>query len=249
MDHKLKEKGGLFVFSSEGELADFFISRWRENSSRSIRERGKFTAALSGGKSPVEIYSRLSRAGGLDWGRTFIFQVDERLVPRTSADSNFNMIKSTLLNRIRIPAGNVFPVPVEESTPQLAAERYEAEIKSFFGLRPGEFPVFDLISLGIGEDGHTASLFPGSPALDEKEHIVAAVHPGGGMHDRITLTLPVLNRAREVIFAVKGKEKAHIFKKVVDGDRNCPAALVVPDGELLFVADMEAAALISMEKA
>ncbi len=239
-----------FVFENVGSMADFVISKWKDISTEAIRSRGFFTVALSGGKTPVEVYRRLAAEGkALLWYKTYIFFVDERLVPNTDADSNYRMIKETLLDDAGVPLGNIHAIPTDIADPVTAAGRYEKDISLFFGLKDGGIPEFDLVMLGIGADGHTASLFPGSPALSEKKRLVAAVAPGGDRHDRITLTLPVLNKAKNVIFLVTGGEKAEVLKEVMEGGNiSLPASMVAPEGGvLLYLADANAGFLLKEE--
>jgi 6-phosphogluconolactonase len=157
------------------------------------------------------------------------------------------MIKKTLLDAVPIPPENLHPIPVDQEDPYSAARIYEDEMRSFFRAPPGATPRFDLVLLGIGEDGHTASLFPGSPLLDETTHLAVAVPESSGMCVRITLTLPVINNAREVIFLVAGKTKALIIKRVIEEeDGRLPASLVRPrKGRLSFHLDSDAASLLA----
>ena len=239
------------VFENDWKMADFVAAKWRDISSEAIRSRGLFTVALSGGKTPKEVYRRLAGEGGkgILWYKTHVFFVDERFVPNADADSTYRMIKETLLDSAGVPLGNIHPIPTDLSDPVSAAGRYERDIALFFGLPEDGIPEFDLVMLGIGTDGHTASLFPGSPALSERSRLVAAAAPGGKKHDRITLTLPVLNKAKNVIFLVTGKEKAEVLRDVLQGsDISLPASLVVPEeGGLLYLADADAGSLLKEE--
>ncbi len=227
----------VLIFGSQSAMKDFVISRWLEISRQNISKYGVFRVALSGGRTPVGLYQRLAGEKDLNWDKTEIYQVDERFVPEGDPDSNFRMIRRTLLDRIRIPCENIVPVPVSAPDPVLAAERYEALIREKMGLSEGQFPRFDLVLLGMGKDGHTASLFPGDDLLLEKCRIALAAFPESG-HSRVTLTLPAINRARHVFFFVVGKEKAVVFQKAAAGDPAVPAALVKPmRGELVLMAD------------
>jgi 6-phosphogluconolactonase len=234
-----------FVFDDTAKMADFFTARWCEIASGAIRKRGSFVVALSGGKTPAPFYRRLARerGEGAQWNKTHIFFVDERFVSATDADSNYRMIKETLLDSAGVPAGNVHPIPTDLSDPMSAALRYERDVAFFFGDR---IPEFDLIVLGIGTDGHTASLFPGNQVLKEEKQLVTAVFLGRQMHNRITLTLPVLNKARNVIFLVAGKEKAKVLREVLQSsDLSLPALLVAPEkGSVLYLADSGAGSLL-----
>lgn len=245
-------KAKVLIFEGEEEMADFALQRWQEIFLESLRMKGRFSVILSGGRTPAGLYRKLAARGEKSsWRRTHIFFADERFVPFSHRDSNYGMVKRLLLDEAGIPSGNRHPVPVEDVSPAGSAERYEADIRRFFGLSAGEMPEFDLVLLGMGEDGHTASLFPGDPALREERRLAVAVVLNDERRDRITLTLPVLNNARHVIFLLSGKRKARTLKKVMeDRDVSLPAALVRPrKGSLLFLADREAAACLTEKKA
>jgi 6-phosphogluconolactonase len=236
------------VFDDTGKMADFFIAKWREISDEAFKKRGFFAAALSGGKTPLPFYRKLAgkQREIAQWNKTHIFFADERYVPDTDPDSNYRMIRETLLDSVGVPLENIHCIPTYLPDPISAAEVYEKDVALFFSLPEGGMPEFDLIALGIGTDGHTASLFPGSPALKEKRRLVTAVIPGGKVPNRITLTLPVLNKARNVIFLVTGKEKAKVVRGVLkDRVPSLPASLVVPErGSLLYLADSAAGSLL-----
>ena len=237
------QENKVVAFESKKEAADFITEQWIAISEEAIEKRGRFCAALSGGETPIPLYKKLvGLRNKINWEKTHIFLTDERFVPLNSSDSNGRMIRKTLLDKVKIPKGNVHYVPIEEDL-SLSAQRYEEDILSFFALSPGEFPQFDLIMLGVGADGHTASLFPEDPALEETSHLVVAVERPELKQGRITLTLPVINDASRVIFFVSGKNKADILKELFE-DRNdsLPAALIHPIlNQPLFVLDREAA--------
>ncbi len=230
------------VFDTGAGIETFLADRWREISWAAVKERGRFIAALSGGKTPVGFYRHLAGLKGLPWDKTHIFLVDERFVPPSDADSNYRMIRETLLSKIPIAPRNVHPVSTTGLSPEISAEQYEEELKILFGLSTAEIPEFDIILLGVGEDGHTASLFPGSELLKEEKRLAASVRLTPGLHDRITLTLPVLNAARNVFFLVTGKNKTGVLKRLIDEkDRTLPASMVQPvKGSLFLVMDKEA---------
>ncbi len=237
----------VLTFGMEKEMADFFISRWKKAAQASIREKDFFTAAVSGGNTPIYLYRRIAaRKENLPWDKTHIFMVDERFVPFCHPDSNFQMVKITLLNQLSIPAENIHPVPVEEANVQIAAEKYEDDLRRVLKPPPSRFPEFDLVLLGIGEDGHTASLFPGTPGF-ETSNFAAPVLLGEEKHDRVTLTLPVINQARNVIFYVSGRSKAGAVKRIIEeNDPALPASRVSPQkGKLLFLLDLEASSQLS----
>lgn len=212
------------------------------------RERGRFTVALSGGNTPRAVYALLASeySAALPWEKTFIFFGDERHVPPDDAASNYRMASESLLCRVPIPPQNIHRIQAELDA-QTAAEQYEETLKTFFRLKSGEFPHFDLVMLGMGEDGHTASLFPGTEALQETRRLVVANRVAKLGTDRITLTLPVLNAAAEVMVIIAGGDKAEILNRVVHsyGTAEFPIQLVRPkNGRLLWIVEQQAAKLI-----
>lgn len=234
----------VHVFSGSDEMADFMLQIWCETVSNSIKKRGLFCAALSGGNTPVDFYRRL--AGLKDpffWEKTHIFLADERCVPLSHKDSNYRLLRDTFLNEVPLPPKNAHAVPIEPSNPQLSAARYESELTIFFRLPPGMMPRFDLVLLGIGEDGHTASLFPDSAALKEGKHPSSYVLLDEIRHNRITLTLPVINNSENVAVLLRGENKSEIARRVIETrDTSLPASLVRPvNGRLLFLLDAGAA--------
>src|SRR5271165_891682 len=225
--------------------AEEFIRAGRD----AIGAQGRFTVALSGGSTPKALYSLLAAShAGFAWNRVFLFFGDERHVPPTDPDSNYRMVNESLLTKIAIPAENVFRVPAENPDATAAASDYEAQLRRFFELKPGEFPRFDLILLGLGPDGHTASLFPDSPALDEQSRLVVANWVAKFNTHRITFTFPVLNRAAEVMFLASGADKADMLHQVMEGKSTppLPSQRVQPsDGKLLWMLDEAAAAKLT----
>jgi 6-phosphogluconolactonase len=204
-----------------------------------------FTLALSGGGTPRRLYELLSGPPYHDvfpWRRTHLFWGDERFVPRDDESSNYRMVREAMLSRVPIPAANIHPVQTEGLTPDAAASAYERELKSFYGAERLDRarPLFDVTLLGLGPDGHTASLFPGTAVLEERERWVAAVV--GPKPCRITLTYPVLESSRHVAFLVAGKEKREIFSRFQRGEHALPAARLRPIGTVHLFADTAAAA-------
>ncbi|SPE44946.1 6-phosphogluconolactonase [Candidatus Sulfotelmatobacter sp. SbA7] len=216
-----------------------------------IGAQGRFTVALSGGSTPKALYSLLaSNYADFVWNRVFLFFGDERHVPPTDPDSNYRMVEESLLAKIKpaIPAENVFRVAAENPDAAAAAADYEAQLRRFFEIKSGEFPRFDLILLGLGPDGHTASLFPDSAALDEQSRLVVANWVAKFNTHRITFTFPVLNRAAEVMFMVSGADKADMLHQVLEGKNTppLPSRRVQPsDGKLLWMLDEAAAAKLA----
>jgi 6-phosphogluconolactonase len=178
------------------------------------------------------------------WDRVHLFWGDERCVPPDHLDSNYRMVQDSLLSAIQIPAENVHPMSGEKKPP-IAALQYEAELKRFFKLADGALPRFDLILLGLGDDGHSASLFPGSAALNDEEHLVVADYVEKLKTMRLTLTLPVLNEGAEVVFLVAGASKAAIVKELFSKKASAaifPASKIQPrNGNLIWMITADAA--------
>ncbi len=214
-----------------------------EISKDKITEQGRCSVVLSGGLTPQGLYASMAAAyrDQLDWKRIHFFMLDERCVSTDSPRSNYKMIELS-----GMPTINVHRIKTDVEDPRKAAELYEREIKDFFNLETGELPHFDLVLLGLGEDGHVASLFPGHPALKEKDSFVVAVKAAKVPEKRVTLTLSVINNAAQVIFLVSGPSKAGILKKVLLEERQSfPAAHVHPaHGELWWFIDQMAASLL-----
>jgi len=214
-----------------------------------IHARDRFAVALAGGLTPQGLYSRLAANHHPDlaqapWDKIHVFFGDERNVPPNHVDNNFHRVRETLLAKVPLPPGNIHRVRAELGARTAAAD-YERWLKSFFGLRESKVPQFDLILLGLGADGHTASLFPESEALKEQSRLVCAnwVKPLDSF--RITFTYPVLNAAAEVMFVVAGEAKAEALGHVLRGDptgKTYPAQAVHPvSGRLLWMVDEAAA--------
>jgi 6-phosphogluconolactonase len=218
-----------------------------------IGARGRFTVALAGGSTPKALYSLLAAEyANFEWNRVFVFFGDERHVAPDHPDSNYRMVNESLLNKISIPAENIFRVHAENPDASAAASDYENQIRRFFSVKPGEFPRFDFILLGMGPDGHTASLFPGSSALGEQERIVVANWVEKFKTHRITFTFPVLNRAAEVMFLASGADKAEMLHEVLQGEgaATLPSQRVQPsDGKLVWMLDEAAAAKLTRRDA
>ncbi len=222
--------------------ADLFI----QSAAQSVQARGYFSVALSGGSTPRALYERLAEAE-ISWQNIHLFWGDERCVLPDHPDSNYRMTAESLLSRITIPPENIHRIQ-GELPPAQAAEVYEQELRTFFG----NSPRFDLVLLGIGDDGHTASLFPDSPALAESVRwAVAAEHttPPPPLVSRVTLTFGVFNAARRVIFLVSGAGKAARLAEIQRGGDSLPAARIQPaNGELLWLADVAAAAHLEINQ-
>jgi 6-phosphogluconolactonase len=214
---------------------------------RCISAQGRFTVALSGGATPRGLYTLLGSTPyceTIEWNHAHVFWVDERCVPGDHPESNFKLAVDAFLSSIAIPKENIHRIKGEE-VPGRAAQEYEEELRSFFGTA---FPVFDLIILGAGEDGHTASLFPGSASLRERTRLALPVHLEPPKLNRVTLTLPVLNHAAEVLFLASGRAKAGVVHAIVkEGNAmRYPAGLVRPArGNITWFLDRQAADLLT----
>jgi 6-phosphogluconolactonase len=180
---------------------------------QAVARKGRFVVALSGGSTPKRMFELLASAEfskNIPWKKVFLFWSDERFVVQHAPESNYNMARKALLDKIDIPPRNIFPVPVT-GDPEQCARQYEATIRKFFSNKPA---IFDWVMLGTGSDGHTASLFPNTPVLIEDRRLVKQVWLKDHQAWRITFTYPVINRARQIIFLVSGKEKRHIVSAV-----------------------------------
>ncbi len=212
-----------------------------------VAQRGRFTIALSGGSTPRNLFNLLATNARtvLPWDRMFFFWGDERHVPPTDPESNYRMADESLLSKVPVLPANVFRIAAENPDAAAAAAAYEQTLQKSFALSPGQFPIFDLILLGMGPDGHTASLFPGTAGLQERSRLVIANWVEKFKTNRITLTLPVLNAARCVTFLVSGTDKASALHAVLEGDapgEQYPSKLVRPtDGKLIWLVDRAAA--------
>jgi 6-phosphogluconolactonase len=243
------------IVEDADELAETAAGMIVDLATSAVAQRGRFTVALAGGETPRATYERLAvppLSEVMPWARTFVFFGDERGVPADHPDSNYGMARRALLAKVPIPPRQIFRIPGEGSDPETVATDYARTIGEELKVRRGEVPRLDLVLLGVGIDGHTASLFPGSPVLKETFRIVAAVHAAAAsIPERITLTYPILNAAACVIYLVSGAEKAKVVRAAL-GDRGgaVPAAMVRPtDGRLLWILDRPAAALLPAGRA
>jgi len=235
------------ILANAAEAARAAAQEVADAAADAITRRDVFRVAFSGGTTPARLFDTLATPRfrrRVDWGRTRVFFVDERSVPPSHERSNYRLAKEHLLDPLQVPRANVFRMRGEDE-PRRAAVTYEKILRQEFG---GRTPRFDLVLLGLGADGHTASLFPESPALNEKTRWVAA-NPGPSPGERrVTLTLPVLNAGRRVDFLVAGKDKAGVVATVVGkkpGYRKLPASRVRPArGSLVWIVDEAAAAQI-----
>lgn len=205
---------------------------------------GKFRVALSGGSTPKRLFELLAEpelAKRIPWERVEIFYGDERHVPEGHPDSNHAVGQSVLISRVPVPEGNVHPMPTG-STVEVDARTYQKTLETAYGatrLDPAR-PLFDLVMLGLGTDGHTASLFPGEPVLQEKTAWVGTAAPKTAPHERITLTYPAIASSALVVFLVTGASKVEMLKRLRDGDKSLPSANVTSEGRIVILADRAA---------
>jgi 6-phosphogluconolactonase len=215
-----------------------------------ICTHAEFLFCLAGGSTPEKVYELMATRFRLsiDWKEVQFFFGDERCVPPDDAASNFAMANRTMLSKLELRPAQIHRIR-GENPPERAAELYEQELRQCFGLADGEFPRFDLILLGLGENRHTASLFPGGPAIHEHERLAVAVEVDDQHRSRVTLTPAVLNNAERVMFLVTGEGKAAAVKDVIEGGTSveqAPARIVAPeDGVTLWILDRAAASLLS----
>ncbi len=254
----MEKPANVSVFDTPEQLALAAAERLAECADRTHNDLGRFSVALAGGKTPQRVYELLATErfrDRVDWPKVHLFFGDERAVPPDHPDSNYALAYEKLISRIAIPASNVHRL-VGEGNPEENARLYEHQLRTFFAGRP--WPRFDLVFLGMGDDGHTASLFPGSEALQEKSKWVTTSRNQRFPHERITLTLPALNAAAHLMFLVTGKEKAQRLSEVlhpkpvsskqwaVGSKPDClPAQMVQPiDGRLEWLVDSAAASML-----
>jgi 6-phosphogluconolactonase len=238
----------LRIFKTSAELFQAAAAEFASLATDAVRSRGRFCVALSGGSTPRSLYSLL--AGGafpsIPWEKIYFFFGDERHVPPDHPDSNYRMANEAMLSKVPVPRGNVFRVHAEKEA-ETAALEYEQALRKIFKLQTNEFPRFDLVLLGLGLDGHAASLFPGTTALHETRRLVVANWVEKFKSYRITLTLPVLNHAGCVMFLVSGADKAGILREVLENEgADLPSQRIRPeDGRLLWLVDRPAAASLT----
>ncbi|MFA6434719.1 MAG: 6-phosphogluconolactonase [Elusimicrobiales bacterium] len=216
-------------FRDKNAMAARAVGIFKAFYAKALKERGFMAVALSGGKTPLVFFKALAAQKRLNWGKIFFFFTDERLVRRDNKDSNFKSADDLLFSKAPVPPSNIFAVPASKGAEAAAA--YENAINVFFRL---DAPSFDLIMLGLGTDGHTASLFPGSPALKETGKLAVSVLAPAYARPRrrVTLTLKALNSARTALFLVSGRDKQEVFASLAAADKNLPASKIAPTEDL-----------------
>jgi 6-phosphogluconolactonase len=243
--------GELRVYGDAEQLARAAAELFVTAASEAISARGRFRVALSGGSTPRRVYELLATtpfSSRIDWDHVDVFWGDERYVPPDDLDSNYRMTAEALLSHVPVPLANIHRVPTEISPPSAAAGAYEDTIRKSFLGDSNSVPQFDLVYLGLGTNGHTASLFPHSPTLQETSRLVLADFVPEVNTWRISMTAPLLNRGRTVAFVTEGQQKAQVLRDVLLGPRDperLPAQLIAPEGKLLWMVDDAAAALVS----
>ncbi len=238
------------------ELARTAAWKFVHLAAEAVQAKGRFTVILSGGQTPRGLYTLLASKSHpfrerIPWERIHFFWGDERHVPPDNSDSNFRMAQEEMLSKVPLVSDNVHRIKAENPSADGAAEDYEKVLRDFFHLKIGELPRFDLVLLGMGSDGHTASLFPGTSSLTDREHLVAASWIEKLKTFRVTLTPPVLRNAAWVIFLVSGEEKAGTLKAVLKGDyhpEQLPSQFIRPvNGKLLWLVERSSAQLLDLE--
>jgi len=250
-----RNRGELRIVADAASLFQAAAVEFARAAEASIESKGSFSVALSGGSTPRGMFAVLAGDGFRDrvrWDKVFFFWGDERHVPPDHPDSNFRMAREALLSHLSLRDDQVFRIHGENADAAAAAYEYEGTVRRFFGVADGRFPRFDLVLLGMGPDGHTASLFPGTKALLEQTQAVVANWVGKFNTHRITMTAPAINAAARVLFLISGEDKAPALKAVLEGPlevSQLPAQLIQPrDGTLVWLCDPTAAHLLQSNR-
>jgi 6-phosphogluconolactonase len=241
------------VLADLDELSRAAAREFLRQAKQAAGEKGLFTVVLSGGSTPRPLYILMANdpsfRNQVPWDKVHFFWGDERPVPPEHPESNYGMAWETLLSKVPVPLENIHRIRAEDPDAGQAAEEYEETLRRFFHLKAGEFPRFDMVLLGLGADGHTASLFPGSEALKEQSHLVKVNWVETLRAYRITMTLPVFNQAAQIVFLVTGQGKAKALRWVLEekeGKDPLPSQLIRPTrGRVLWLVDRAAASLLS----
>src|SRR6266436_3176262 len=241
------------ILADANSIAQTAAAEFLEAAQQAVSEKGLFSVALAGGSTPKALYGLLATnpllQAKVPWSKIQFFFGDERHVTPTDEESNFRMAEEAMLGKAPVDPKQVHRIKGEKRNAAQAAEEYEQDLRASFRLQAGEFPRFDLVLLGMGPEGHTASLFPGTKALKEERRLVVSNWVGKFYTDRITLTPPVLNNAARVIFMVHGEEKSPALKAVLEGPYEpdqLPAQIIKPrEGKVLWLVDPSAAAMLA----
>jgi 6-phosphogluconolactonase len=239
----------LIISNDPSGLAKTAVKIFIQSAKEKNDPSKNFNVAISGGSTPRLMYRILASEpylSNMPWGKLHLFWVDERCVPVYDEASNYGTAKMDMIDKVPLKEHQLHAMPVQMD-PQEGAIKYEDELVKHFGLKPGEFPRFDLIVLGVGKDGHTASLFPGQSALIEKNRQVLAVKGGNPHVNRLTLTFPVINQANKIMILISGEGKAEIVRRIFqEREANLPIQKVQPEeGKLIWLIDRKAASLLS----
>jgi len=240
------------ILADANSIAQTAAAEFLEAAQQAVSEKGSFSVALAGGSTPKALYGLLATnpllQAKVPWSKIQFFFGDERHVPPTDEESNFRMAEEAMLGKALVDPKQVHRIKGEKRNAAQAAEEYEQDLRASFRLQGGEFPRFDLVLLGMGPEGHTASLFPGTKALKEERRLVVSNWVGKFYTDRITFTPPVLNNSARVIFMVHGEEKAPALKAVLEGPyepEQLPAQIIQPkQGKVLWLVDPSAASML-----
>lgn len=225
------------VLADKTALVERSLELVRAKIDEAIQQRDRCTIALAGGSTPKPLYESLATQN-LPWEKIHIFWGDERYVPPTHPESNQLMARQAWLDRVSFPDANIHPIPTQGADPATDAQHHEAQLQEFFAMSPGEFPNFDIILLGIGDDAHTASLFPHTEALQVRDRLVTVGNKDG--QPRITFTVPLINHAYNVFFLVAGASKQQALGQIFAAEADpltYPARLIQPLGELWWLLD------------
>lgn len=238
----------VIVVKGLEELYEHLLRLWREIRENALDEKNIFNMALSGGRTPYPFYSKLALQKA-DWSRTNIFMVDERVVPLNSNDNNYHNAERVLFSKINIAESHLYPINTNLHSFELSIEDYNRELKFFFNHNTGGVAGFDFILLGLGRDGHTASLFPGTKALNERYDLATAGYAPSPPVERITMTYPLINSSDNIIFLISGAAKKGIVKRLIeDRDSSLPASEISPvEGKLYYLIDKEAASELDLD--
>lgn len=243
----MKTRARVETFDSPNLLAERASELFLSAARRAIEQQGRFTVALSGGESPLPLFGKLADKAadsGIDWTKVHFFWADERCVPPDHPDSNFHLAHDLLLSRLPSPGAVIHRIK-GELPPEDGAQAYREDLRAIFP--SGNLPEFDQIWLGIGKDGHTASLFPGNDRGKSADNPACAVYVESLRSHRVTLTLPTINSARQVFFIATGEAKAEVVTRILErsADARFPASLVDPAaGSVTWLLDREAAGLL-----
>ncbi|MBF2078495.1 MAG: 6-phosphogluconolactonase [Synechococcales cyanobacterium T60_A2020_003] len=234
------------VLADKAAMVERSLALILERMQTAIAERGQFTIALAGGSTPKPLYEAIAQQD-LPWDKIHVFWGDERYVPPDHPDSNEGMARTAWLDQVPMPPENLHPMPTGLADPAIAAAQHDQEIRTFFQVAPGDIPRFDVILLGMGDDAHTASLFPNTEALQVCDRLVTLGNKSG--QPRLTFTIPLINQARCVLFLVAGASKqdalAHVFAPEAD-PQQYPSRFIQPQGELWWLLDQAAGQSLSI---